>query len=550
MKKMHHPRGLASVLLFAAQCSRAAAARPPASKLLNVSYDPTRELYQDVNAAFAKHWQAKTGQTVTVNQSHGGSGKQARAVIDGLEADVVTLAMSYDIDAIQSKSGRIAARLAGSGCPTPARRYTSTVVFVVRKGNPLRHPRLERPDEARRHRVTANPKTSGGARWNYLAAWGYALRANGGDEAKAKEFMRTLYHNVPVLDSGARGSTMTFAQRGIGQVLIAWENEALPAGQASWAATSSRSSRRPPASCAEPPVAVVDQNVDKHGTRAVAEAYLAFLYTRRGPGDRRQAPLPPARPGGRCSATPPSSPSCTLFTVDEIAGGWQKAQRDALRRRRHLRPDLPAGDMSAGVPAEVAVSTAPRRARRRANRGPLPGFGLSLGVTLTLPVPDRAHPARGAGVQVGGAVARTSSGRRCRRPRALAAYRISFGGALASGLVNGVFGLVLAWVLTRYRLPGKALLDAMVDLPFALPTAVAGIALTALFTENGWLGRFLEPHGIKVAFAPAGVVIAMIFVGLPFVVRTVQPVLMDIDPSMEEVGGDAGRLAPADAARG
>ncbi len=160
--------------------------------------------------------------------------------------------------------------------------------------------------------------------------------------------------------------------------------------------------------------------------------------------------------------------------------------------------------MSAGVPAEVAVSTVPARVRRRANRGPLPGFGLSLGVTLTLPVPDRAHPARGAGVQVGVADRRTSSGRRSRSARALAAYRISFGGALARGLVNGVFGLVLAWVLMRYRLPGKALLDAMVDLPFALPTAVAGIALTALFAENGWIGRFLEPHGIKVAFAPRG----------------------------------------------
>jgi len=195
--------------------------------------------------------------------------------------------------------------------------------------------------------------------------------------------------------------------------------------------------------------------------------------------------------------------------------------------------------MSAGVPAEVSVSTAPATARRRANRGPLPGFGLSLGVTvsylcLIVLIPLAGLVFKSASLSAHELWQAVSSA------RALAAYRISFGGALASGLVNGVFGLVLACVLTRYRLPGKALLDAMVDLPFALPTAVAGIALTALFTESGWIGQFLVPHGIKVAFAPAGVVIAMIFVGLPFVVRTVQPVLMDIDPSMEEVAATLG----------
>jgi sulfate transport system permease protein len=199
--------------------------------------------------------------------------------------------------------------------------------------------------------------------------------------------------------------------------------------------------------------------------------------------------------------------------------------------------------MSAGVPAEVAVSTVPARVRRRANRGPLPGFGLSLGVTLTylcliVLIPLAALAFKSAALTAHEFWQAVSSA------RALAEYRISFGGALVAGLVNGVFGLLLAWVLTRYRLPGKSLLDAMVDLPFALPTAVAGIALTALFAENGWIGRFLEPHGIKVAFAPAGVVIAMIFVGLPFVVRTVQPVLMDIDPSMEEVAATLGATRP------
>jgi sulfate transport system permease protein len=195
--------------------------------------------------------------------------------------------------------------------------------------------------------------------------------------------------------------------------------------------------------------------------------------------------------------------------------------------------------MSAGVPAEVAVSSVPESARRRANRGPLPGFGLSLGVTVSYLCLIVLIPLAGL-VFKSASLSAHEFWQAVSSPRALAAYRISFGGALVSGLVNGVFGLVLAWVLTRYRLPGKALLDAMVDLPFALPTAVAGIALTALFTEGGWLGRFLEPHGIKIAFAPAGVVIAMIFVGLPFVVRTVQPVLMDIDPSMEEVAATLG----------
>jgi sulfate/thiosulfate transport system substrate-binding protein len=323
MKKMTLSlAGLASVLLFAAQCSRAGGGAPAGVKLLNVSYDPTRELYQDVNTVFAKLWQSKTGQTLTVNQSHGGSGKQARAVIDGLEADLVTLAMSYDIDAIQSKSGRIAAswqqRLPDASVP-----FTSTVVFVVRKGNPLGihdWSDLTKPGVTV---VTANPKTSGGARWNYLAAWGYALHANGGDQARAKEFMRTLYHNVPVLDSGARGSTVTFAQRGIGQVLIAWENEAnlltREMGGDKFEIVAPPTSIR-----AEPPVAVVDQNVDKHGTRAVAEAYLSFLYTPEGQEIGARHHYRPRDPAvmQRHAA---EFPSLHLYTVDEIAGGWQKA---------------------------------------------------------------------------------------------------------------------------------------------------------------------------------------------------------------------------------
>ena len=313
---------LASLTLFGAQCSRGSV--PAGVKLLNVSYDPTRELYQDINAAFAKQWLQKTGQTVTINQSHGGSGKQARAVIDGLEADLVTLAMSYDIDAIQWKSGRIAKnwqdRLPDASVP-----FTSTVVFVVRKGNPLGIHDWNDLTKPGVTVVTANPKTSGGARWNYLGAWGYAVRANGGDEGKAREFVRALYHNVPVLDSGARGSTVTFAQRGIGQVLIAWENEAhLLTGELGG---DKFEIVTPPTSIrAEPPVAVVDQNVDKHGTRAAAEAYLALLYTALGQeigAKHHYRPRDPAvmqRHAGEF-------PNLHLFTVTEIAGGWQKAQQ-------------------------------------------------------------------------------------------------------------------------------------------------------------------------------------------------------------------------------
>jgi sulfate transport system substrate-binding protein len=321
MRRIVRIAWLAGLLLSSARCSRGGAA-PAGLKLLNVSYDPTRELYQDVNGVFAKLWQQKTGQTVTINQSHGGSGKQARAVIDGLEADLVTLAMSYDIDAIQAKSGRIAAswqqRLPDASVP-----FTSTVVFVVRKGNPLGihdWSDLVKPGVTV---VTANPKTSGGARWNYLGAWGYALRANGGDQAKAKEFVRTLYHNVPVLDSGARGSTVTFAQRGIGQVLIAWENEAhLLAGEMGG---DKFEIVTPPTSIrAEPPVAVVDQNVDKHGTRAVAEAYLGFLYTPEGQEIGAKHHYRPRDPEAM-KRHAGEFPNVRLYTVDEIAGGWQKA---------------------------------------------------------------------------------------------------------------------------------------------------------------------------------------------------------------------------------
>jgi len=313
------------LLLTAAACSKDASsssaktAEAKEVKLLNVSYDPTRELYTAVNAAFAKQWEAKTGQRVTIEQSHGGSGKQARAVIDGLEADVVTLALAYDIDAIV-KAGLIHAdwgsRLASRSAP-----YTSTIVFLVRKGNPKAikdWDDLVKPGIAV---ITPNPKTSGGARWNYLAAWGYAIK-RGGDDDKARQFVAALYKNVPVLDSGARGSTTTFVERGIGDVLLAWENEALLAVEK--LGKDKVELVVPSVSIlAEPPVAVVDKNVDDRGTRAIATAYLEFLYT---PEGQKLAAQNFYRPRDASAAAPGAFPAIQLFTIDEVFGGWVKAQ--------------------------------------------------------------------------------------------------------------------------------------------------------------------------------------------------------------------------------
>ena len=292
--------------------------------LLNVSYDPTRELYQDINAAFVKHWQAKTGQKITIQQSHGGSGKQARAVIDGLEADVVTLALAYDIDAIGEKSkllpGDWQKRLPNNSAP-----YTSTIVFLVRKGNPKAindWGDLIQPGLAV---ITPNPKTSGGARWNYLAAWGFALKKHNGDENKAREFVTALFKNVPVLDTGARGATTTFVQRGIGDVLIAWENEAFLAmkelGRGEFQTVAPSVSI-----LAEPPVAWVDNVVDRHGTRAVAEEYLRYLYL---PEAQEIAAKHYYRPRVETVAQKYAGtfPKLSLFTIDEVLGGWQKAQK-------------------------------------------------------------------------------------------------------------------------------------------------------------------------------------------------------------------------------
>jgi sulfate transport system substrate-binding protein len=291
--------------------------------MLNVSYDPTRELYEDFNQQFATYWKGKTGQEIKIRQSHGGSGKQARSVIDGLEADIVTLALAYDIDQIAEKGGLLPANWQ-SRLPNNSSPYTSTIVLLVRKGNPKEIKDwgdLAKPGVSV---VTPNPKTSGGARWNYLAAWAWALQQPGGNEAKAKAFVAQLYKNVPVLDAGARGSTTTFVERGIGDVLIAWENEALLAvkelGQGKFEVVVPSLSI-----LAEPPVAVVDKVARKHGTTEVAKAYLEYLYTEAGQETAARHFYRP-RTASVAAKYGVQFPKINLVTIDDVFGGWKKAQ--------------------------------------------------------------------------------------------------------------------------------------------------------------------------------------------------------------------------------
>jgi sulfate/thiosulfate transport system substrate-binding protein len=322
MAHFHFAWRLALLALVLAAGSGAAAARDVV--LLNVSYDPTRELYQEFNAAFARHWKAKTGDAVSVKASHGGSGKQARSVIDGLEADVVTLALAADIDAIAEKAKLLPAdwqrRLPRQSAP-----YTSTIVFLVRKGNPKAIRDWDDLARAGVSVVTPNPKTSGGARWNYLAAWGYALKKTG-SEAKAQEFVAAVYRNVPVLDSGARGSTTTFVERGIGDVLLAWENEALLAqkelGPDKFDIVAPSVSIR-----AEPPVALIDKVVDKKGTRKQAEAYLKFLWSDEAQEIAAKHQIRP-RSAAILARYAKDFPKIGTFTIDEVFGGWSKAQKE------------------------------------------------------------------------------------------------------------------------------------------------------------------------------------------------------------------------------
>jgi sulfate/thiosulfate transport system substrate-binding protein len=314
---------LTLLALLAAPAASVAQGAPKPVTLLNVSYDPTRELYEDFNQQFAAYWKGKTGQEVTIRQSHGGSGKQARSVIDGLGADVVTLALAYDIDQIADKAGSLPANWQ-SRLPNNSSPYTSTIVFLVRKGNPKGIKDwgdLIKPGVSV---ITPNPKTSGGARWNYLAAWAWALRQPGGSEAKAKEYVGKLYKNVPVLDAGARGSTTTFVERGIGDVLLAWENEALLAieelGPGKFEVVAPSLSI-----LAEPPVAVVDKVAGKHGTKDVAQAYLEYLYTPQGQELAAKHFYRPRDP--KVAAKYEAQfPKVSMITIDEVFGGWKKAQ--------------------------------------------------------------------------------------------------------------------------------------------------------------------------------------------------------------------------------
>jgi len=317
VKTFHALSGLLALVIAASVSAKSI-------QLLNVSYDPTRELYQDFNAAFAKYWKAKTGDDVTVKQSHGGSGKQARAVIDGLDADVVTLALAADVDALYLHAKLIPQdwqkRLPDNSAP-----YTSTIVFLVRKGNPKGIRDWDDLAKPGISVITANPKTSGGARWNYLGAWAYALKKFKGDETKTKAFVAAIYQNVPVLDSGARGSTTTFVQRGIGDVLIAWENEAHLALK-EFSSEGFEIASPSLSILAEPTVSVVDKVAQRKGTEAVAKAYLEYLYSDEGQdiaGRNFYRPLSPSI-AAKYAGT---FPKLELVTIDAVFGGWTKAQQ-------------------------------------------------------------------------------------------------------------------------------------------------------------------------------------------------------------------------------
>ncbi len=495
-----------------------------------MSYDPTRELYADFNKAFAAAYQKETGKSVEIKQSHGGSGAQARSVIDGLQADVVTLALAYDIDAIAAK-GLIAPdwqkRLPHNASP-----YTSTIVFLVRKGNPKGIKDWDDLIKPGVQVITPNPKTSGGARWNYLAAWGYAQKKYGSAD-KAKKFVGDLFKNVPVLDTGARGSTVTFVERGVGDVLLAWENEAFLA-QREFGKDKFEIVAPPLSILAEPPVAIVDKVADKKGTPRRRRGLSEVLVYQGRSGNCRTQFLSSAR-SGDCEGVRKILRQGGTFHDRRRFWWLDQGAEGTLRRRRHFRPDLQELIWSTAAVAEAGgfVSTAVAR------RSSLPGFGLTMGLTLTWLSVIILIPLAGLFLKT----LELSPGQFwdiLTSRRTLNALKISFGLSFAAACVNLVMGTIIVWALVRYRFPGRRLFDAIVDIPFALPTAVAGVALTQLFAQKGWLGAPLAELGIKVAFTPIGIFIAMVFIGIPFVVRTVQPVLIDLDPEIEEAAASLG----------
>ncbi len=355
--------------------------------------------------------------------------------------------------------------------------------------------------------ITPNPKTSGGARWNYLAAWGYAWNHSGHNEQKTREFVAALYKNVPVLDSGARGSTTTFVERGLGDVLLSWENEAYLAlkefGADKFEIVNPSSSI-----LAEPPVAVVDKYADLHGNRAVAEAYLNYLYTDAGQeiaAKNFDRPTLPRR-AREVQEPVPRNPALHHHRCRRPLEG---SSAQALRRSRHFRPALQAAKLASDIETHVQATAAQCNSRLR------PDVGLYVVVSQ----PDRPDPALGVGGQ-GRSEPWAQFSEAVFDPRTLAAWRLTFGTALIASLINAFFGLIVAWTSVRVPLSADAAsLDALIDVPFALPTAVSGIALTAIYSQNGWMGRWLQPLGIKAAFSPLGIVIALTFIGLPFIVR-------------------------------
>ncbi len=393
-------------------------------------------------------------------------------------------------------------------------------MLLVRKGNPKAIKDWDDLTKAGVSVITPNPKTSGGARWNYLAAWGYALKHNGGDQAKARDFVARIYKNVPVLDSGARGSTTTFVERGLGDVLIAWENEALVAlkefGNDKFEVVYPSVSI-----LAEPPVALVDKVAQRHGTTAVAEAYLKYPLLRAGTGGHRAKFLSSAPQAGRGQV------SQTVSRDPDVHGGrhfrrMAHGAKDPLRRRRSVRSDLSAGKMTS-----------------LKQRSILPGFGLTMGYTLIylaaiVLLPLSTIFFKTATLSMREFLSIVTS------PRTIAAYRLSITAAAGGALINSIFGLALAWSIVRYDFPARRIIDALVDLPLALPTSVAGITLTTIYASNGWIGRWFEPIGIRIAFAPLGIMLALTFVGLPFAVRTVQPVIEDLDAESEEAAATLG----------